>query len=145
MTFFPGQARIPEIASYSIRGVYCTAFRFANLGSFSEYYANMFFDLQTAVNANGRSVTTLLRTIRPNKEDRVAIFEWAANGGLGRMRMGKVCLILLRETKVDFMGIHQNMLQMADMVRPDLTIQVCDIFQMHDFKGFNNSRGRTRL
>lgn len=105
----------------------------------------MFFDLQTAVNANGRSVTTLLRTIRPNKEDRVAIFEWAANGGLGRMRMGKVCLILLRETKVDFMGIHQNMLQMADMVRPDLTIQVCDIFQMHDFKGFNNSRGRTRL
>jgi hypothetical protein len=62
--------------------------------AFSEYYANIYFDLQTIVNTNGKSVTTLMRMIRPNKEDRVAKFEWAANGGLGRVVIGKVCLIL---------------------------------------------------
>jgi hypothetical protein len=49
------------------------------------------FNIQTTVSTTGKSVTTLLRTIRPNKEDRVAKFEWAANGGLGRVIIGKVC------------------------------------------------------
>lgn len=46
--------------------------------------------MQTNVNPNGTSVTTLWRAIRPNKEDRVAKLEWAANGGLGRVVIGKV-------------------------------------------------------
>jgi hypothetical protein len=51
-------------------------------------------NLRTIIAANGKSVTTLLRRIRPNKEDRVAKFEWAANGILGRFIIRKVCLIL---------------------------------------------------
>lgn len=46
--------------------------------------------LQTVVNANGKSVTTLWRMIRPNREDRVAKFEWSTNGSLGRIIIGKV-------------------------------------------------------
>lgn len=46
--------------------------------------------LQTVVGANGQSTTTLYRNIRANREDRVAKFEWASNGGLGRLLMGKV-------------------------------------------------------
>lgn len=42
------------------------------------------------MSANGTSVTTLYRTIRANKEDRVAKLEWASNGGLGRVVIGKV-------------------------------------------------------
>ena len=32
----------------------------------------------------------LYKTVKPNKQDRVAKLEWAANGGLGRILMGKV-------------------------------------------------------
>jgi hypothetical protein len=42
------------------------------------------------LNPNGSSVTSVHRTVRPNKEDRVAKLEWGANGGLGRVIMGKV-------------------------------------------------------
>jgi len=59
------------------------------------------YRFQTVVNTNGQSITTLLRTIRPNKEDKVARLEWSANGGLGRVIIGK------------------NAQPMADMVRPD--------------------------
>ncbi|ESK91062.1 hypothetical protein Moror_1157 [Moniliophthora roreri MCA 2997] len=59
------------------------------------------YRFQTTVNANGTSVTTMWRAIRSNKEDRVAKLEWAANGGLGRITIGK------------------GALPMADLVRPD--------------------------
>jgi len=59
------------------------------------------YRFQTAVSPNGQSVTTLWRTIRPNKEDRVAKLEWSATGGLGRVVIGK------------------NTLPMADLVIPD--------------------------
>ncbi|KAK2466343.1 hypothetical protein APHAL10511_001985 [Amanita phalloides] len=68
------------------------------------------YRFQTIVHANGKSVTTLLRMIRQNKEDRVAKFEWSANGGLGRIVIGK------------------NMLAMADMVRPDPTFPGARVF-----------------
>ena len=47
---------------------------------------------QTDTNAQGASVTILWRAIRSNKEDRVAKFEWAPGGGLGRVIIGKVRL-----------------------------------------------------
>jgi hypothetical protein len=69
-----------------------------------------------------------MRMIRPNKEDRVAKFEWAANGGLGRVVIGKVCLILsFSVLEADSNLINQNMQPMADMVRPDPAIQVCHL------------------
>ncbi|KAF8623415.1 hypothetical protein AX15_006358 [Amanita polypyramis BW_CC] len=68
------------------------------------------YRFQTIVNANGKSVTTLWRMIRPNREDRVAKFEWASTGCLGRIIIGK------------------NMLPMADLVRPDPSIQGARIF-----------------
>lgn len=42
---------------------------------------------QTDVN---RGTTTLYRSTRANKEDRVARLEWGPNGGLGRAVIGKV-------------------------------------------------------
>jgi hypothetical protein len=51
---------------------------------------------QSTVAQNGQTVTTMWRTLRPNKEDRVAKLEWSANGGLGRVVMGKVGLTLRR-------------------------------------------------
>jgi hypothetical protein len=102
------------------------------------------FNIQTTVSANGKSVTMLLRTIRPNREDRVAKFEWAANGGLGRITIGKVCLILsLAVLEADSKLINQNMLPMADMVRPDPNVQVCPLLRMHVYKVTNVSRGRS--
>ncbi|THV03279.1 hypothetical protein K435DRAFT_292110 [Dendrothele bispora CBS 962.96] len=59
------------------------------------------YRFQTVVSANGTSTTTLWRTIRANKEDRVAKLEWASNGGLGRVVLGK------------------NTFPMSDLVRPD--------------------------
>ena len=53
---------------------------------------SFFASTQTEQNAHGQSVTTLWRTIRANKEDRVAKLEWAPNGGLGRAVIGKVAL-----------------------------------------------------
>ena len=50
----------------------------------------MAYSRQTDLNAQGVNVTTLWRTIRANKEDRVAKLEWAPSGGLGRAVIGKV-------------------------------------------------------
>ncbi|KAF9266423.1 hypothetical protein L218DRAFT_811854, partial [Marasmius fiardii PR-910] len=72
------------------------------------------YRFQTVVNANGTSVTTLWRTIRTTKEDRVAKLEWASNGGLGRIVMGK------------------NTLPMADLVRRDPQIRGCRVFNGPD-------------
>uniref|UniRef100_A0A0W0EWD8 DUF6593 domain-containing protein n=1 Tax=Moniliophthora roreri TaxID=221103 RepID=A0A0W0EWD8_MONRR len=59
------------------------------------------YRFQTTVSASGTSVTTLWRATRSNKEDRVAELEWAANGGLGCIVMGK------------------RTLPMANLVQPD--------------------------
>jgi hypothetical protein len=47
---------------------------------------------QTEPNAQGQDVTILWRSIRSNKEDRVAKLEWAPGGGLGCAVIGKVRL-----------------------------------------------------
>jgi len=62
------------------------------------------YKFQSTVGQNGQTITTMWRTLRPNKEDRVAKLEWAANGGLGRVVMGK------------------NALRMADLARPEAMI-----------------------
>ncbi|KAF8336126.1 hypothetical protein F5887DRAFT_891628 [Amanita rubescens] len=72
------------------------------------------YRFQTIVNGNGRNVTKLMRTITQNTEQFVAKFKWAANGGLGRVIIGK------------------NMQPMADMVRPDPTIQGARVFNGPD-------------
>ncbi|KAK7061594.1 hypothetical protein R3P38DRAFT_3490022 [Favolaschia claudopus] len=72
------------------------------------------YRFQTVVSASGQSVTTLWRVIRPNKEDRVAKLEWAANGGLGRVIIGK------------------NTLPMADLVRTDPRIYGSRVFNGPD-------------
>ncbi|KAJ8086420.1 hypothetical protein PM082_005243 [Marasmius tenuissimus] len=72
------------------------------------------YRFQTVVNANGTSVTTLTRAIRANKEDRVAKLEWASNGSLGRIIMGK------------------STLPMADLVRPDPRVFGCRVFNGPD-------------
>ncbi|KAF8974391.1 hypothetical protein BDZ97DRAFT_1911581 [Flammula alnicola] len=59
------------------------------------------YRFQTTVGQNGQSVTTMWRALRPNKEDRIAKLEWAPNGGLGRVVMGK------------------HTLRMSDLARPD--------------------------
>ncbi|KAG5341827.1 hypothetical protein C0989_007652 [Termitomyces sp. Mn162] len=68
---------------------------------FSRLLPTVSIYLQTSVSTSGQSVTTLWRTIRPNKEDRVAKLEWSSNGGLGRVIIGK------------------NTQPMADLVIPD--------------------------
>ncbi|KAF9008874.1 hypothetical protein BDQ17DRAFT_1349113 [Cyathus striatus] len=72
------------------------------------------YRFQTTVSPSGQSVTTLWRAIRPNKEDRVAKLEWAANGGLGRVVIGK------------------NTLPMSDLVRPDPRIYGARVFNGPD-------------
>ncbi|PPQ74905.1 hypothetical protein CVT26_011400 [Gymnopilus dilepis] len=62
------------------------------------------YRFQTSTGQNGQSVTTMWRALRPNKEDRVAKLEWAPNGGLGRVVMGK------------------NSLRMVDLARADPSI-----------------------
>ncbi|KAF8916847.1 hypothetical protein CPB85DRAFT_255431 [Mucidula mucida] len=52
------------------------------------------YRFQTIIQTNGQSTTTLWRAIRANKEDRVAKLEWANNGGLGRLIMGKNTLAM---------------------------------------------------
>ncbi|KII95342.1 hypothetical protein PLICRDRAFT_34188 [Plicaturopsis crispa FD-325 SS-3] len=47
------------------------------------------YRFQTSIQPNGHGVTTLWRTIRPNKEDRVAKLEWSSTGTLGRAVIGK--------------------------------------------------------
>ncbi|KJA14913.1 hypothetical protein HYPSUDRAFT_149793 [Hypholoma sublateritium FD-334 SS-4] len=62
------------------------------------------YRFQTTVAHNGQSLTTMWRTLRPNKEDRIAKLEWGPNGGLGRVMLGKQAL------------------RMSDLVRPDPAI-----------------------
>ncbi|KJA30107.1 hypothetical protein HYPSUDRAFT_126507 [Hypholoma sublateritium FD-334 SS-4] len=62
------------------------------------------YRFQTTVAQNGQSLTTMWRALRPNKEDRIAKLEWAPNGGLGRVMMGK------------------QGLRMSDLARPDPAI-----------------------
>ncbi|KAI9429844.1 hypothetical protein BJY52DRAFT_100473 [Lactarius psammicola] len=50
------------------------------------------YRFQTDTNAPGQLITILWRTIRSNKEDRVAKLEWAPNGGLGRATIGRTPL-----------------------------------------------------
>lgn len=57
---------------------------------------------QSTVAQNGQTVTTMWRTLRPNKEDRVAKLEWSANGGLGRVVMGKVGLAFIVQEEPPF-------------------------------------------
>ncbi|KAG7097152.1 hypothetical protein E1B28_004530 [Marasmius oreades] len=83
------------------------------------------YRFQTVVNANGTSVTTLWRAIRATKEDRVAKLEWASNGGLGRIVMGK------------------STLPMADLVRVDPQISGSRVFngpdgQLYRWRPANN-------
>ncbi|OCH88310.1 hypothetical protein OBBRIDRAFT_94277 [Obba rivulosa] len=72
------------------------------------------YRFQTEPNAQGNSVTTLWRAIRPTKEDRVAKLEWAPNGGLGRAVIGK------------------STLPMADLVRPDDSVYNGRVFNGPD-------------
>jgi hypothetical protein len=82
---------------------------------------------QTETNAQGQSTTTVWRSIRANKEDRVARLEWASGGGLGRAVIGKVRPSLLRMSHLtSFLRFlppplpsSQNQLPMADLVRRD--------------------------
>lgn len=41
---------------------------------------------------NATTTTTLWRVNRPTREDRLARFEWALNGSLGRATLGRVCI-----------------------------------------------------
>jgi hypothetical protein len=41
---------------------------------------------------NATTITTLWRVNKPTKEDRLAKFEWALNGSLGRATLGRVCI-----------------------------------------------------
>ncbi|KIK02841.1 hypothetical protein K443DRAFT_677299 [Laccaria amethystina LaAM-08-1] len=66
--------------------------------------SGVLYRFQTVVNPSGKSVTTLSRVPRPNKEERVAKLEWSANGGLGRIVIGK------------------SYLEMSDLVTPDQTV-----------------------
>ncbi|KAI0320251.1 hypothetical protein OF83DRAFT_619169 [Amylostereum chailletii] len=68
----------------------------------------------TEQNAQGQSVTTLWRAIRPNKEDRVAKLEWAPNGGLGRAVIGK------------------TIVPMTDLIRRDPRVNGCRVFNGPD-------------
>jgi len=72
------------------------------------------YRFQTAASTSGKSVTTLWRMIRPNKEDRVAKFEWSSSGGLGRITIGK------------------NIVPMADLVRVDSSVQGARVFNGPD-------------
>jgi len=65
---------------------------------FSNY--GVLYRFSTEVHSDGRTVTTLWRAIRANKEDRVARLEWSSAGGFGRAVLGK------------------NTYPMADLVRP---------------------------
>ncbi|PPQ72349.1 hypothetical protein CVT24_002065 [Panaeolus cyanescens] len=68
------------------------------------------YRFQTTSGSNGQMITTMWRALRPNKEDRVAKLEWAPNGGLGRVILGK------------------HTLRMADITRPEPTVYGCRMF-----------------
>jgi len=73
--------------------------------SFGELYR-----FQTTVGQNDTSITTMVRVLKPNREDRIAKLEWALNGGLGRVIMGK------------------HTLRMSDLARADPQIYRCRAF-----------------
>jgi len=49
----------------------------------------VWYQFRTDKAANGQITTTLVRTLRLNREDRVGKLEWGANGSLGRAIIGK--------------------------------------------------------
>jgi len=49
----------------------------------------IWYQFKTESAANGQVTTTLWRTLRLNREDRVGKLEWGANGSLGRAIVGK--------------------------------------------------------
>lgn len=120
MIFFLGLTRTREKANSLTLGVFSIVFRSVSFDAlpFGVLTSRI---LQTTVATNGQSTTTLWRAIRPNKEDRVARLEWAANGGLGRIVIGKVsCFLLFLMTSRTLKGyVFQNTLPMSDLVRPD--------------------------
>ncbi|KDR66513.1 hypothetical protein GALMADRAFT_106163 [Galerina marginata CBS 339.88] len=59
------------------------------------------YRFKTSTAQNDHSVTTMWRTLQPNKEDCIAKLKWSPNGGLGRVEMGK------------------QSLKMVDLARPD--------------------------
>lgn len=78
-------------AYYLTHGVSFTDSRFSSSLSDPHVAHRVPFSYQTTTSANGHTITTMWRSLRPNKEDRIAKLEWAPNGGLGRVMMGKVC------------------------------------------------------
>jgi hypothetical protein len=86
-----GPTKILGKVSYSTPGALFIAFKLVCLGRRPSSSLSLIPPIsQTVVSPNGHTVTSLWRTIRPNKEDRVAKMEWAPNGGLGRIVIGKV-------------------------------------------------------
>jgi len=77
-------------------------------------WGDVVYRFQTDTNAQGQSVTILWRSIRSNKEDRVAKLEWAPGGGLGRAVIGK------------------NIYPMADLVRRDPRVPNSRVFNGPD-------------
>ena len=69
---------------------------------------------QSTVAQNGQTVTTMWRTLRPNKEDRVAKLEWSANGGLGRVVMGKVGLTSIVQEEPPFLILFSFFLECVE-------------------------------
>jgi len=49
----------------------------------------VWYQFRTDQAPNGQITTTLIRTLRQNREDRVGKLEWGANGSLGRAIIGK--------------------------------------------------------
>ena len=52
--------------------------------------------IQTLVDQNNMSTTTLFRALRKGKEERVARLEWGPGGALGRAQIGKVSKLSMR-------------------------------------------------
>ncbi|KAI0030219.1 hypothetical protein K488DRAFT_87966 [Vararia minispora EC-137] len=59
------------------------------------------YRFSTEPNASGNQVTTLYKTIRPNREDKVAKLEWAPNGGLGRAIISKLTVPMVDLVRKD--------------------------------------------
>ena len=82
--------------------------------------------LQTTLSHKG-SITTMWRAVQLNKENRCAMLQWASNGGLGRVVMGKVCNFSRLLSSMTFAPHcpQQNSLRMTDLARPDSSLYVC--------------------
>ncbi|TDL14929.1 hypothetical protein BD410DRAFT_902853 [Rickenella mellea] len=61
----------------------------------------LIYRFETNISPNTMAVTTVWRSTRANKQDRVALLEWARNGDLGRVRMGKMSVAMIDLAKPD--------------------------------------------